>query len=47
MYLTGKKKEAVNKALGESEAVKWCLSLRLRFHKANEQSILTDPPVVF
>lgn len=47
MYLTGKKKEAVNKVLGESEAVKWCLSLRLHFHKANEQSILTDPPVVF
>lgn len=47
MYLTGMKKTVANKVLGESEAVKWCLSLRLHFHKANEPSIFTDPLVVF
>ena len=47
MYLTGMKKAVNNKVLDESEAVKWYLSLRLHFHKANEPSILTDPPVVF
>ena len=41
------KKTVVNKVLGESEAVKWYLPLRLNFHKANEPSILTDPSVVF
>ena len=41
------KKAVVNKVLGESEAVKWYLPLRLNFHKANEPSLLTDPSVVF
>ena len=47
MCLTGMKKTVANKVMGESEAVKWYLSLRLHFHKGYEPSILTDPPVVF
>ena len=47
MYLTGMKRTVFKKVEGKSEAMKRYLSLRLYFHKANELSILSDPPVVF
>ena len=47
IYLIGIKKIVVNNVLGESKTLKYYLSLILNFHKANEPSILTNPPAVF
>ena len=47
IYLIGIKKIVVNNVLGESKTLKYYLSLMLNFHKANEPSILTNPPAVF
>ena len=45
--LTELKDVVVNKVLVETQALKWYVTLKLNFHKANDPAVITEPPVVF
>ena len=45
--LTELKDIVVNKVLVETQALKWYVTLKLNFHKANDPAVITEPPVVF
>ena len=45
--LTELKDIAVNRVLVETQALKWYVTLKLTFHKANDPAVITEPSVVF
>ena len=45
--LTELKDIAVNRVLVETQALKWYVTLKLIFHKANDPAVITEPSVVF
>ena len=45
--LTELKDVVVSKVLVETQALKWYVTLKLNFHKANDSAVITEPPVVF
>ena len=45
--LTELKDIFVNKILVQTQALKWYVTLKLNFHKANDPAVITEPPVVF
>ena len=45
--LTELKDVIVNKVLVETQALKWYITLKLNFHKANDSAVITEPPVTF
>ena len=44
--LTELKDIFVNKILVQTQALKWYVTLKLNFHKANDPAVITEPPVV-
>ena len=45
--LTDLRDIVVNSVLVETLPVKWYVTLKLNFHKANDPAVITEPPVVF